>query len=167
MKKIPVLTVAVVLLVITGCFLVSGGNKYAREVDALCGLKISGCETIRENDTHGGFHGDGLLVVEFDCTQDKEDIEAQLTDWHRYPMSPNLNLLMYGGEKDGVVYGYELGNLAGIPMINNGVYKFIDRHPEATDSSDDTNVLSRGSFNFSLLIYDYSASRLYFVEYDT
>ena len=51
--------------------------------------------------------------------------------------------------------------------MEEGWYSFVDRHSESTDSSDDTNLLSRFSFNFSLAVYDAATDRLYYLEFDT
>ena len=41
-----------------------------------------------------------------------------------------------------------------VPEITNGYYFFLDRHSQSTDPHDDTNVLSRASFNLTIAIYD-------------
>ena len=72
---------------------------------------------------------------------------------------------MYGDESG--QYGYDLAEEVNIPEVTNGYYYFCDRHSDSIDSSDDTNLLSRASFNFTLAIYDSDTNRLYYVEFDT
>ena len=74
---------------------------------------------------------------------------------------------MYGGEKNGVSYAYDLAEEAHWPIINNGVYKFVDRHSEAVDKSDDASLFERHSYNFSIAAYDLDTNILYYFEFDT
>lgn len=120
-----------------------------------------------ETDTHGGFHGDGSYYLMLDCSENREKALENVKGWKELPLSKNLNLIMYGGEKDGMTYGYNLAEEAKIPEIENGYYYFCDRHSESIDSSDDANLLSRTSFNFTLAIYDSDTDRMYYLEFDT
>ena len=122
---------------------------------------------VEELDTHGGFHGDGSYYLILDCSNNKEQALDKVKDWNKLPLSENLNIIMYGGEKDGVTYGYELAKKAHIPKIDNGYYTFEDRHSESKDSRDDSELLDRHSSNFSVAIYDCDTDRLYYFEFDT
>jgi hypothetical protein len=51
--------------------------------------------------------------------------------------------------------------------LNNGVYKFVDRHSEAVDKSDDASLFERHSYNFSIAAYDLDTNILYYFEFDT
>lgn len=121
---------------------------------------------IDEYDSHGGFQGEGSYRLILDCSQSREKALKQVADWNRLPLSENLRLIMYGGEKDGVEYAYDLASDAKIPEINNGFYKFINRSPNATDKYSD-DIFSAYSFNFSLAVYDSDADMLYYYKYDT
>ena len=118
-------------------------------------------------DTHGGFVGDGSYYLILDCSDNTEDALSIVADWNELPLSENLNLIMYGGEKDGKTYGYDLSEEAHMPVIENGYYYFEDRHSEAKDVSDDSELFSRASYNFSLAVYDSETNRLYYFEFDT
>lgn len=122
---------------------------------------------VDEADTHGGFHGDGSYYLILDCSENREKALENVKGWKELPLSKNLNIIMYGGEKDGMTYGYNLAEEAKIPEIKNGYYYFFDRHSESTDASDDTNLLARASFNFTLAIYDSDTDRMYYFEFDT
>lgn len=122
---------------------------------------------IEEADTHGGFHGDGSYYLIMDCSENKEKALENMSGWNEFPLSENLNLIMYGGEKDGVTYGYNLAEEAKIPKVENGYYCFRDRRSESTDSSDDSELFDRGSFNFSLAVYDSGTDIMYYFEFDT
>ena len=73
---------------------------------------------------------------------------------------------MYGGEKEDHFYNYNLADASNIPEIKNGYYYFYDRHANSKDTKDDTNIF-RGSFNFSLALYDLDADIMYLLEFDT
>lgn len=122
---------------------------------------------ISEDDSHGGFHGDGDSLIVLDCSGNSDKAVQIVSDWNALPLSENLQLIMYGGEKDGVNYAYNLAEEAGIPVVTNGCYRFCDRHSQSSNSTDDSELLSRSSFNFSLAIYDADTDTLYYYEFDT
>ena len=122
---------------------------------------------VEELDTHGGFHGDGSYYLILDCSNNKVKALEIVKDWKTLPLTENLNLIMYGGEKDNVTYGYELAKEAHIPKVKNGYYIFEDRSSESKDSTDDTELFDRYSFNFSIAIYDCDTDKLYYFEFDT
>ena len=161
-KRIPrALACALLLLTVAGC---------ANQTDALMarfGIDWRDYAVVSEMDTHGGFHGDGLYILELDCSGNREKALDVAKEWHALPLSENLSLLLYGGERDGVTYEYVLDEGFQMPSVQNGWYRFIDRHSERTDPADDGVLLDRASMNFSLAVYDSEADRLYVVEYDT
>lgn len=122
---------------------------------------------IDEGDTHGGFIGDGTYHIALDCSKKKEKVLKTVSEWSELPLSENLQLMMYGGEKDGMTYGYNLAKNTNIPLINNGYYCFLDRHSEAVDKYSDIDLFNRYSFNFSLVIYDTDTDILYYIRKDT
>lgn len=122
---------------------------------------------VEELDTHGGFHGDGSYYLILDCSHDREKALEKVRNWNELPLSENLKLIMYGGEKDDVAYGCELAEEAHIPKIENGYYIFEDRHSKSEDRQDDSELFNRSSYNFSLAIYDCDTDRMYYFEYDT
>lgn len=123
---------------------------------------------VEELDTHGGFQGEGSYYLALDCSENKEKSHKIIKDWNKLPLSKNLNYIMYGEVKDGLVYGFALAeNEANIPKIENGYYMFEDRHLESNDSRDDTELLDRHSYNFSIAIYDCDTDIMYYFEYDT
>lgn len=135
--------------------------------DSYFGFSKQRFTVVEEMDTHGGFVGDGSYYLILDCSDNTEDALSIVADWNELPLSENLNLIMYGGEKDDVTYGYDLSEEAHMPVIENGYYYFEDRHSEAKDVSDDSELFSRASFNFSLAVYDSETNRLYYFEFDT
>lgn len=120
-------------------------------------------EVVEEKDTHGGFHGDGTYYLILDCSDNKEKALEIVNGWKEMPLSENLKVVMYGDE----TYNYYFAEEAKIPEITNGYYYFCDRHSDSTDAGDDTNLLRRASFNFTVAIYDSDTNRLYYAEFDT
>ena len=118
---------------------------------------------VEEEDTHGGFHGDGTFYLTLDCSQNKEVAMELVNSWNAFPLSQNLQTILYGSETRSSLLAEETN----FPEIKNGYYYFCDRHSESTDASDDTNLFSRASYNFTLMIYDSETDRLYYVEFDT
>ena len=131
------------------------------------GFNLTEFSVVEEKDTHGGFHGDGSYYLILDCSQNSNKAHEIIKGWTELPLSDNLDLAMYGGEKGAVSYGYKFAEDAHWPTINNGFYKFVDRHSESVNESDDTNLLNRHSFNFSVAIYDLDTETLYYFEIDT
>ena len=87
--------------------------------------------------------------------------------WEKLPLTENLELIMYGGVKDGITYGYNLAHTADIPKVENGYYFFLDKHSGSTDRHSDAELFGRYSFNFSLAIYDSDKKILYYLKEDT
>ena len=131
-------------------------------VQKLCGLDLSGCSIVSVEDTHGGFHGDGELIVIFDCTEAADCVAAQMADWKAFPMTQPLQNFMYGGDRY-----IGIADRMAIPEVTNGWYFFWDRHSESTDPIDERGLLERHSLNFTLVLYDADRLRLYLFELDT
>ncbi len=115
----------------------------------------------------GDFEGGGSYYLILDCSENREQALENVSSWNKLPLSENLNLIMYGGEKDGVSYDYNIAEKANIPNVENGYYFFVDRHSKSTDSSDDSELFNRYSFNFSLAVYDSDTDMMYYFEFDT
>lgn len=122
---------------------------------------------VSESDTHGGFHGDGSYCLILDCSSNREKALETVKGWKPLPLSDNLSLIMYGGEKDGVQYTYLLAKDANIPAVKNGYFYFIDRQAHGTGRYSDSELFNRPSFNFSLNIYDTDTDMMYCYEFDT
>lgn len=142
-------------------------NNYIDKTTPYFGFTKKDFSVVEELDTHGGFLGDGSHYLILDCSGNKQKSSEIIKDWNKLPLSENLNLAMYGGEKDGVIYGYELAKKAHMPKIENGYYIFEDRHSESNDSKDDSELFDRYSFNFSIAVYDCDTDKMYFFKFDT
>lgn len=157
-KKILLLCLLLItVLAIVGC---SGEDTWF-------GFRSKDFTVIQTEDTHGGFQGEGMTGVILDCSENREKALELVADWKELPLSENLSLMFYGGERDGVYYAYDFAAQANMPKVEHGFYCFQDRHSKSTDSGSDAEILDRGSYNFSMAVYDSDTDRLYYFELDT
>lgn len=148
-------------LSLTGCFSSVSPEEHIKEI---IGIDVSSCKIENIKNTHGGFLGDGDTTIKLNCQENKEVILKQFTNWKTLPLTENLQLEMYGGEKDGVDYLYGHAKENGIPAITNGYYYFIDRQ---TNKTSDEELFNAYSYNFTLALYDIDTNLMYYYELDT
>ena len=170
-KKWNVISLVMVLLVImTGCRTEKTDNILS-EISKTIGVDVSAGEVISESDSHGGFHGDGdtVVVIQFADTSFSDQIKENEL-WNAMPLTENLTALVYGIRKEDGSVGPMIQSGDGtpaIPEVDNGYYYFRDRHSQSTDPADDSGVLGRASYNFTIAIYDTDSKILYYMELDT
>ena len=152
MKKLCSLSICLALLLV-GC----GISDYKDYVNNLGGVDISEAKVVSSQDSHGGFHGDGVLFVSFDCSDVSDSALEGIKSWTAFPLSDNMQHVVYGGFDDEI----------SIPEITNGCYLFHDRHSDAVDPADDSKLFDRYSYNFSLLLFDFDTNMLYLIGVDT
>jgi len=162
--------VMVLLLIMTGCR-AEKTNNVLSEISKTIGVDVSAGEVMSESDTHGGFHGDGdtVVVIQFADTSFSDQIKDN-EEWNAMPLTENLITLVYGIHTETSSIGpmiHSGDNVPVVPEIENGYYYFRDRHSQSTDPKDDTNVLNRASYNFTIAIFDVDANILYYLELDT
>ncbi len=169
MKNIGIFAFLVcgILLVCTGC---AGGEeeawKQAREV---LGISEVGGTVISDEDSHGGFHGDGisLLTVAFSDTSFLEAAESS-EEWKALPADQTVQALLYDVSwEDGQIGPYltdEEGN-ALIPAVQEGYYWLKDR--QTTEEADGVALLDRPSINCTVAVYDTKTNELYYATLDT
>ncbi len=170
-KKRNVISLVIVLLIIiTGCR-AEKTNSILSEISKTIGADVSAGEVISESDSHGGFHGDGdtIVVIQFADTSFSTKVEEN-EEWNAMPLTENLTALVYGVQTEGSSVGPMIHSGDGtpaIPEVENGYYYFRDRHSQSTDPTDDSGVLGRASYNFTMAIYDTDSKILYYMELDT
>ncbi len=166
MKKLPWILAAAVL-----CLMLWPSPSPKKAVERDLGLDVSSAWVVSHSDSHGGFHGDGLTYTVLNCARKPplEQLQASGT-WQQFPLDATTSTLVYGWrEEDGghvTQIGPYLGNGQGAPLlpdIQNGYYLLLDRHSQAGH----TDILSRGSFNFTLGVYDTDTHTLYYCKLDT
>lgn len=88
----------------------------------------------------------------------------------RHPPAEELEAVWYGltGRRPG---GGERGPClpegVSVPQVESGYYFFQDRHREAEDPGDPSNLFSRNAYNFTAALYDAGSETLYYYELDT
>lgn len=167
-KRLAYMTLFIIIIFsLTGCF----SKSINKEISNFSGIKIPRNSQIKYEDTHGGFHGDGatLAKVEFD-SNDAENILAQIKDndnWEGLPLSKNIEIRMYGGKKDSVVYNSDLAERLDMPKVDNGYWMFIDRFDGENRINDDRLLFDRYAANYTIGIYDAESNTLYYCKYDS
>ena len=141
--------------------------KFSKET----GINISWGDVLEEADSHGGFHGDGTKITIVHYTDSSLEPEmAESWAWKAIPLPAELEKVVYGKtEGDATTGPYIDYDSVGIelPKITHGYYFFMDRHSESEDIYDASRILSRNSFNFTILLYDCDTDLMYIVEEDT
>lgn len=167
-KKIAYMFLLMILMCsLTGCFLWS----INREISIFLGISIPGNLEIEYEDTHGGFHGDGVTLARAQLEgKDAEKILKEIKDndnWKSLPLPKNIEIVMYGGEKDSMMYESDLAEKLDMPKIQNGYWIFIDRYNNEKRVTDGEELLSRYSANYTVGIYDAESNILYYCKYDS
>ena len=158
-------------LALGGC----GGAAPQEEVGEALGVDCSAGELVSEEDSHGGFHGDGLSCVQLRFPDDSflDEIRGRL-GWDPLPMEEGAAALAYGVTREGDGWVEQQGPFLTrdgetiLPEAEKGWYYFLDRHREAgEDPYDPAPVLGRASLNFTLALYDEETRTLWYCEMDT
>ena len=156
MKRLFCIMLSICLLLMSGC---SKSGSITDDISKEIGIDLADAEYATSIDTHGGFHGDGNTIVSMPVSS--ESVLEQIQNnpqWHSLPFTENLTAVVYGiTDENSSIGPYitvdDTRNPA-VPEITNGYYFFLDRHSQSADPHDDTNVLSRASFNLTIAIYD-------------
>lgn len=159
------------LVLLSGC----GAIKNTKNSDVLdqvgraVGIDVSEGVLLSKWDSHGGFHGDGnfLAVIAFSDDQIGEQIAG--SGWAALPPDETVEILLYGQESDEKMEGPYFTDEEGkplIPEIEKGYYWLKDRQAEPGMATG-ADILHRGSFNFSVAVYDADGRILYYGEMDT
>lgn len=159
MKKLMLIIFMVITL--SACTSMNKQNEISKQLS----IDVSQATQVSNYDTHSG-NGDGTtcIVLNFQNENVLKEIEAN-PDWKRFPLDETAQILAYGYEDKTSQIGPFVTNDKGenlIPEIENGYYILVDRQSNQTD-----NILDRGSFNFTLGIYDTENNNLYFCKLDT
>ena len=157
LKKILLITFIIFLL--SGCMF--SIKKYiSKNIE----LDLKKCNIVQEKDTHGGFLGDGDLFVKLDCSNlNNFNLSS---NWKKLPVSSEINEIMNMKQCsiDDCLNVYEKYD---IPNNINGYYYFLDRHSSSLNEFDDSDLNNRGSYNFTIALFDIDNKILYYYELDT
>lgn len=152
-------------VVLMGCFLRvgDGADYWQRHISESLGIDASKGTVVNSFDDHSGFQGDGTsyAVLSFEDEELEQGIAAP-GGWHSLPLSNNLETLIYGTRTETTATGPFIGIT--MSRAENGYWYFYDRQGETTD---DSGVLNRSSYNYTFALYDAEKDLLYYCEYDT
>lgn len=158
------LAFACVIASIFGCA-TNSTDRTLKDIGYELGIDIGKGEIVKSEDTHGGFHGDGTLLVTIKFANKKlEKALADSREWQAFPLDVTAQTLLYGSTiEDGQVGPFVTdrdGNKL-FPPVKEGYYWLRDRQPEFSKST--VNSLS----NFTVAIYDTQKDTLYYCKMDT
>lgn len=152
-------------VVLMGCFLrVGDGSDYwQRHISESLQIDVSEGSVVNSFDDHSGFQGDGTsyAVLSFD-DEELEKLISAPGGWKSLPLTENLETLIYGTRTETTATGPFIG--VTMSRAEKGYWYFYDRQGETTD---DSGVLKRGSYNYTFALYDAEKDLLYYCEYDT
>ncbi len=164
MKKGLILAIGLCLVVV--CVALLWQNSWASELSRRLGVDLFQGTLVEEEDTHGGFHGDGerRVVLSF-AGGDLSPRLEKAAGWQPFPLPEELSTALYGrtweGGREGPCIGFPM------PPVTRGFFWFQDRHSQAADPADPSQLYERWSYNFTVAVYDEDTQRLYYIEVDT
>lgn len=162
MKKIFAISlVFVALLVLVSCgSKMTAQDTISKELD----LDVSGGKEVLNINTYSGGEGTSCIAVTFDDDTILDAIKNR-ANWKAFPLDETIQTLVYGIEngtsKEGPFLADENGDSM-VPEIQNGYYLLIDRHSDTK-----SKILERGSFNFTVGLYETDNNTLYCCKLDT
>ena len=160
--------VCAIMLLAGGC----SAKDPLSDFEKNAGIDLAAADSIEERDTHGGIQGDGTYVAVIRFSETPEAVTGG--EWKRLPLTDTLKTALYGftdGTGEYMIMPLIDFESAGIdteiPYVENGYYYFEDRHRKSADPSDDTDLLARASYNFTLAVYDSDTDTMYVIIEDT
>lgn len=171
MKKrniiICIISIIILILVMVSLTIIIKKNISKNKINYISDTletNFENCIIEYDEDTHGGFLGDGDYFAKIICT---EDVNGKIqSNWNKLPLPEEIQVVMnmIQCNKDGCYSIYDQYN---IPRTENGYYYFYDRHSDSTDRTNSADLNNRSSYNFSIGIYDSQNKILYYYELDT
>ena len=160
-KTISFIMIAALIFTLSACGTNDNNKKTILDISEMLDIEISQESVIGKQNDDNGF-----VSLEITDTNTVDEIKSE---WKELPLTENLTALVYGLEDETSSIGPYISEdgEALFPKVENGYYYFYDRHSESKDHFDDTNVLSRHSFNFVIAIFDTDTNRLYYSKFDT
>lgn len=127
------------------------------------GVDVSEGEIVYEIDDHGGFFGEGKMVVQIQFSDENfgKVLGEVSKGWKAFPLSADIrNALQMLSDED-EQWEFEFLD------VRHGYWYFYDRHYESKDPYDDSKLHSRFSYNYTVGICDTDKKRVYYIEQDT
>lgn len=161
MEKKIIYLVFIIITILSGCAKTTPDD--VAYISEKIGIDISGSKIIEKTDTHGGFHGDGMMFAQIEISNKKFEQELKnIGKWSKEP-SELTEILLYGNEE----WSPYIVDDNGEPLmkkIENGYYFIIND----TDSNEENIEWSEMySVNAIVAVYDVDNNILYYYEIDT
>lgn len=156
LNKIKLIILILSISIITAC---SSENNISKTLN----IDISSGTISHTQDSHGGFHNDGLLFTKITFADDIKSLKKEIENsslWIEMPIPTDLSQFIINNFTD------ENGNSL-FPSVENGYFFFKDRHSDNKNFNDISAVLNRQSFNFTIAIFDEDTKTIYYAEFDT
>lgn len=172
MKKNVISLIAAAALLLAGLTACKAKTPQDLASEAL-NLELSAGSKVSSYDTHSG-NGDGTSCIVLSFQDDAVLEQIQASDaWHPLPVDQNTQVLVYGFSEETGEASYQIGPYLTddsgnplVPEVQNGYYFFLDRQAE-NGKAPGSDILNRGSFNFTFGLYDTDTDTLYCCELDT
>lgn len=161
MEKKIIYLVFIIITMLSGCAKTTPDD--VAYISEKIGIDISGSKIIEKTDTHGGFHGDGMMFVQIEINNKKFEQELKNTGkWSQEP-SELTEILLYGNEE----WSPYIVDDNGKPLmkkIDNRYYFIIN---DTDSNEEDIEWSEMYSVNAIVAVYDVDNNILYYYEIDT
>ena len=172
MKKNVISLIAAAALLLAGLTACKAKTPQDLASEALS-LDLSSGSEVFSYDTHSG-NGDGTSCVVLSFQDDAVLEQIQASDaWHPLPVDQTTQVLVYGLSEETGDASWQIGPFLTddsgnplVPEVQNGSYVLLDRQAE-DGKAPGSDILDRGSFNFTFGLYDTDTDTLYCCELDT
>lgn len=137
-----------------------GAAGMERHLENRLGIKLPKGAAVIYEDSHGGFHGDGVLTAVVDCSepdQGKELIETISQSWRESPIGSEL------WERFQAVWRQNGGQIPPLPEEPQGFWFYRDRFQEQYGKKCEFNPVLE---NCTFALMDTEQGRLYVLETD-
>lgn len=140
---------------------------FFKTIEDKTNISFNTCELVSEENTHGGFLGDGITQKIYNCYH--QDIEKKQLKKGLKPLPLSDNLMNEIMNNFPIEENIQPENI--IKEITNGYYFFIDNYAVNYENNhniySDKNISNRSSKNYTLGIYDIDTKVFYYFEVDT
>lgn len=165
MKKYIICLIFLLIFFAIAFFLLSKSDVGVKEFKKAFKENLSKGITSEElYNNYGGFHYEGKALYRFSFTNEQATAFINKIqknkEWNILPMEESIDLAMYGGVKENRSYGCKFADEVGLPKINNGYWRFVNRNNY-------NDLLNSYSFNFTLAIFDADNNVMYLFKIDT
>lgn len=161
-KRYTIILIVAILLLLS--IYIINYNSINKKISRDLEINIPSSLEFEYEDTHGGFHGDGVTLAEAKLRNKdiSNIIDKSKTNWREAPISLDRQLLIYGSSSD---ESTTIPNTDGgrIPVIENGYWVFKDRTTKETKE----RFPDARSGNYSVGVIDLDTNTFYYIKFDS